>query len=184
MKRITKYFFEGLVVILPLVATIYFTYLIFIKIDSLFQFKIPGIGFLITISSIIIIGVIASNFLTHKIFDFIDYLFGKLPLIKIIYNSFRDLIEAFVGEKRRFKVPVLVNLNDGKDVGAFGFLTEEDLSDFGLNDKVAVYLPHSYNFTGNLIVVNRDQVTRLNAGAKEVMTFIVSGGLTQANKNE
>ncbi len=183
MKRLTRYFFEGLIVVLPAAVTIYFTYLIFTKIDGLFQFKYPGIGFLITLTGILIIGFIASNILAQRLLKLIDELFSRLPLVKIIYNSFRDLIEAFVGDKRKFNTPVLINFS-GNEIGVLGFLTEDDLTGLGLNEKVAVYLPHSYNITGNLIIVPKSQITLIDAGAKEVMTFIVSGGLTGSGKNQ
>ena len=108
MKTITRYFFEGLIVILPTSATIYFVYLIFIKIDGLFNFKIPGIGFLITLGLILVVGFIASNIFTKGLTNLLEKIFSRLPLVKLIYNSIKDLIEAFVGDKKKFNKPVLV----------------------------------------------------------------------------
>ena len=178
MKKLTRYFFEGLIVILPAAATIYFLYLIFITIDRLFSFRIPGLGFLITITLVLIVGFIASNFITKKLFALFGDLFSRLPLIKIIYNSIKDLIEAFVGDKKKFTKPVLVKASDDSNIELLGFVTEENLEIFGEKDKVAVYIPQAYNFAGNLIVVPVSQIKIVNAGAKEVMTFIVSGGLS------
>ena len=177
MKTITRYFFEGLIVVLPTAATIYFVYLIFIKIDGLFNFKIPGIGFLITLGLILVIGFIASNIFTKGITTLLERIFSRLPLIKLIYNSIKDLIEAFVGDKKKFNKPVLVKATEG-DIELLGFITEENLELLGEKNKVAVYIPQAYNFAGNLIIVPSSNVKLVNAGAEEIMTFIVTGGLS------
>lgn len=178
MKKLTRYFFEGLIVILPAAATIYFIYLIFIKIDGIFSFSVPGLGLIITIGFILLVGFIASNILTRGVIGLMHELFSKLPLVKIIYNAIKDLIEAFVGEKKKFNKPAMVRIAYGSDVEILGFVTEENLELLGEKEKIAVYVPQSYNFAGNLIIVPRRNVRLLDLGAKEVMTFIVSGGLT------
>ncbi|HDZ84069.1 MAG TPA: DUF502 domain-containing protein, partial [Nitrospirae bacterium] len=107
MKRITKYFFEGLLVLVPLVATIYVIYAVFTKIDSIFKFSIPGMGFLVTVLIITVVGFISSNFITKRLVKLVDTIFTKLPLTKMIYTSIKDLIGAFVGDKKSFDKPVL-----------------------------------------------------------------------------
>lgn len=178
MKRLSKYFFEGLLVLVPLVATVYVIYAIFTKIDSIFKFEIPGLGFIVTILSITIIGFISSNFITKKLVGLVDKLFTKLPFVKMIYTSVKDLIGAFVGDKKSFDKPVLVTISPGSNIQVVGFVTRESLDNFGIADRVAVYLPQSYNFAGNLIVVPKEQVTPVSADSGDVMAFIVSGGVT------
>ncbi len=180
MKTITRYFFEGLIVILPTSATIYFVYLIFIKIDGLFNFKIPGIGFLITLGLILVVGFIASNIFTKGLTNLLERIFSRLPLVKLIYNSIKDLIEAFVGDKKKFNKPVLVKASKDSNIEILGFVTEENLDLLGEKDKVAVYIPQAYNFAGNLIVVPSTEVKLINSGAEEIMTFIVTGGLSKS----
>ncbi len=178
MKRLTKYFFEGLLVLVPLVVTIYVIYVVFVKIDSIFAFRIPGMGFIITILTITIVGFISSNFITKKLVSLVDRIFARLPLAKMIYTSIKDLIGAFVGDKKSFDKPVLVTLSPGSNIQAIGFVTRDDLENIGFADKVAVYLPQSYNFAGNLIVVPKEQVFPLSVESGEIMAFIVSGGVT------
>jgi uncharacterized membrane protein len=178
MKKLTKYFFEGLLVLVPLVATIYVIYVIFTKIDSIFKFGVPGIGFLVTILTITLVGFISSNFITRRLVRLVDTIFTRLPFTKMIYTSIKDLIGAFVGDKKSFDKPVLVTLSPGSNIQAIGFVTKESLENIGLSDKVSVYLPQSYNFAGNLLVVPKDQVTPLSAESGEIMAFIVSGGVT------
>ncbi len=107
----------------------------------------------------------------------IDMIFSRLPLIKMIYTSIKDLINAFVGDKKGFNKPVTVILSRDGNVKAIGFLTNESLNNLGLSDSVAVYLPQSYNFAGNLIIVPKDQIAPLNADSADVMKFVVSGGI-------
>ncbi|VAX32348.1 Uncharacterized membrane anchored protein BMD_5004 [hydrothermal vent metagenome] len=178
MKKLTEYFFKGLLFLVPLVATVYVVYLVFIKIDRLFSFKIPGVGFVVTILTITGVGFIASNFLTKGLILLVDRTFARLPFIKMIYTSIKDLIGAFVGDKKSFNKPVLVTIIPGNKIQVIGFVTRESLHSFGLSDSVAVYLPQSYNFAGNLIIVPKEQVAPLSADSGDVMAFIVSGGVT------
>jgi len=181
MKKLSKYFFEGLIVVIPISVTIYLLYIIFIQIDGLFKFKYPGIGFLITMIGILIIGFIASHFLTKGFIVLVHNLFNRVPLVKIIYISIKDLTEALFGERKRFNQPVSVKLSNDNGVELLGFITEENPNFLGEKDKVAVYIPQAYNFAGNLILVAAENVKKLNVGAKEMMTFIVSGGLSTSN---
>ena len=175
MKRVTNYFFKGLAFLVPVVLTVYVLYAVFTRIDNLFKFPVPGMGFVATLAAVTFIGFLASNFLTRWAVSIVDGVFSRLPLVKMIYSSIKDLIYAFVGDKKGFNRPVTVSLGGG--VGALGFVTAESLERIGLKDTVAVYLPQSYNFAGNLIIVPKDQVTPLKADSGEVMAFIVSGGI-------
>ena len=180
MKRLVRYFLKGLLFLVPLVATIYFVYFVFIKIDSILPFDIPGLGFVAIILTITLVGMIASNFLTRRLVGWVDNVFTRLPLVKMIYTSIKDLINAFVGDKKSFNKPVLVTLVPGGNIQAIGFVTRESLDNLGLSEHVAVYLPQSYNFAGNLVVVPKGQVSPVNADSGDVMAFIVSGGITHS----
>jgi len=104
------------------------------------------------------------------------------PLIRTIYNAVKDLVGAFVGKKKSFSQPVLVKLSNDTAIEKLGFITSEDLSELGLDStKIAVYLPHSYAFSGNLFIVDRRNVTPINAKSADVMKFIVSGGVAKAD---
>ncbi len=182
MKKLARYFFEGLIILVPIAASLYIVYLIFIKIDGLLKLPIPGIGFLITIVLITFIGFLASNFFTKKIFQFLEKVFTRLPLIKLLYSSIKDLVGAFVGEKKSFNKPVLVTVTDGSELKVLGFVTRESLEFIGLTDHVAVYFPQSYNFAGNLVIVPTSQIKPLETDSSEVMAFLVSGGVSGSAK--
>jgi uncharacterized membrane protein len=181
MSGLLKYFFRGLVVLGPLVLTVWLTVEIFRRVDrwlgGLFGFTIPGAGVLITIAAITLFGFLASNLLARTLLGAVESIFTRLPFVRLLYASTRDLLNAFVGERRRFDAPVVVTLGAGGSVKALGFVTQESLAGYGLAGYVAVYLPHSYNVTGNVIVVPAAQVERISAGGAEIMAFIVSGGV-------
>ena len=183
MKRLTNYFLQGLLFLVPLVITVYVFYFLFQKIDSLLRIPIPGVGiipgvgFVATILIVILIGFLVSNFLTRRIMLTLDNLFNRLPLIKLLYGSIKDLLNAFVGNKKSFSQPVLVKLSTDSDAHVLDFITCDALDNLGLDDMVSVYVPQSYNFAGQLLLFPRHQVTLLPVGSAEVMTFIVSGGV-------
>jgi uncharacterized membrane protein len=183
VKKLTNYFFQGLLFLVPLVVTVYVFYIVFQKIDGLLRIPIPGVGvipgvgFLATILLIILIGFLVSNFLTKKLMLLLDSLFTRLPLVKLLYGSIKDLINAFVGNKKSFSQPVLVRLNSEGNAHVLGFITCQSLDHLDLTDMVSVYVPQSYNFAGQLLLFPRHQVTLLQANSAEVMTFIVSGGV-------
>lgn len=183
MKRLSRYFLQGLLFMVPLVLTVYIFYFLFIKIDGLIKIPlpgigiVPGIGFIATILLIILIGFLVSNFLTRKLFVWLDTWLNKVPLFKLLYGSVKDLLGAFVGNKKSFTQPVLVKLSGEGSAHVLGFITCETLNSFGLEEYVAVYVPQSYNFAGQLLVFPREQVRLLPASSTDVMTFIVSGGV-------
>jgi uncharacterized membrane protein len=178
MKRISQYFLQGLLFLIPLFVTLYVIYWIFIKIDRVLDLPVPGLGFIVTIVFITLIGFIASNFLTRNIVHLVDKVFARLPLVKMIYTSIRDLVNAFVGDKKSFNKPVQVAVDRENNIKILGFATRDSLETIGIKDSMAVYVPQSYNFAGNLIIVKKEQVIPLETDPGEVMKLIVSGGVS------
>jgi uncharacterized membrane protein len=125
-----------------------------------------------------LVGFFSSNVIGSGILESIERQLQRVPFIKLVYSSIKDLINAFVGERKSFDKPVLVRLSADDSVHALGFVTRETLTGLGLPEHVAVYLPQSYNFAGNLVIVPRDAIRPLSVSSGEVMTFIVSGGVS------
>lgn len=178
-----KYFFRGLLYTVPITLTIYIIYELFIFLDGLIpvKFKIPGLGFLFLIGLITLLGFIGSSIIIEPLKAQFNQLLDKAPLLKTIYSSVKDLLSAFVGSKKSFDKPVLVKLNKDSNLEKLGFITAEDLTKIGISDnRIGVYLPHSYNFSGNFFIVPASQVTAVkNVKSADFMKFIVSGGVTQ-----
>lgn len=151
-----------------------------IKIPGLPNIEIPGLGLLTIFVGITLVGILSSRYIRNPLFAIFEKAVEKTPLIKLIYSSVKDLIEAFVGEKRRFTKPVLVKLEKDSEISRIGFITQEDLSLMGVEKgRVAVYLPFSYSFAGELIIVPRANIQPLNTSGTDAMKFIISGGVTE-----
>ena len=178
MNDLARNFFEGLLILVPVVATLYVAWLVLQGIDGLLNIPIPGLGILVTFSLITLTGRYASTVFVAKVLDMLEAVLIKAPFVKLLYTSLKDLIAAFMGEKRRFDQPVLVSLSPGSHAEAVGFVTRTDLDFLGLLNHVAVYFPQSYNFAGHLLVFPKEQVRPLEAESSEVMAFIVSGGVS------
>jgi uncharacterized membrane protein len=178
MRLFAAYFLRGLVLAAPLAITLYVCWLIFSTVDRWLGLPIPGAGFLATIALVTLLGFLASNLLTRGVVSLLDRLLARLPFVRLLYSATKDLLNAVVGEQRRFDQPVLVSLTPDGAIRAFGFITRDSLASIGLEHDVAVYVPQSYNFAGNLVVVPATRVAPLDRESSEVLTFIVSGGVT------
>ncbi|MBL0339608.1 MAG: DUF502 domain-containing protein [Bacteroidetes bacterium] len=190
-SKILNYFLQGLLLTVPITVTLVVLVQAIIWIDGLLpihipitipgyqDFEIPGVGILVLFLVVTLLGYFASSLVANPFFSMIEKLLGKTPLFKIIYTSVKDLVEAFVGEKKRFTQPVMVTVNNNPVIQRIGFVTENDLTRLGISSsKMAVYLPFSYGFNGQLIIVESDNITELNVSGTEMMKFIISGGVT------
>lgn len=183
-RALTRYFVRGLLFTVPVAATVYVIWVSVVAIDRVVDlgrwigWRFPGLGLVVTVAAITLIGFLATNFATRWAFGIAEGVFRRLPLVKLLYTALRDLVEAFVGDRKRFDKPVLVRLDDDAGIAVVGFLTREDLAEAGIRDRVAVYVPQSYNFAGNLIVVPRERITTLSLDSRTAMTLIVSGGVS------
>lgn len=184
MKIIFNYFLRGLLFAFPLFATFYVITALVNWIDNtlynlLFGWlpvEIPGLGIITAFFVIVLLGYFITKAISTPIIVYSDKLFSKIPVIKIIYTAFKDLTEAFVGDKKRFNRPVIVKLIDGVD--RVGFITATDLSLLKIENRVAVYCPHSYNVSGNLFLVDPSFVTPLDIDPSDAMKFAISAGVT------
>jgi len=181
VSRLLNYFFRGLIILAPAVVTIYVFWLIFSTVDQWMGLRYPGLGIVVTIALVTLFGFLTSSVLARWVVAAVDTAFKRLPLVRLVYTSTRDLLDAFVGEKRRFDRPVVVTTSADGVEKAFGFITTEAMSRFGggLEDHVTVYLPFSYTFTGVIRIYPSRNVRPLATDSAELMAFVVSGGVTQ-----
>jgi uncharacterized membrane protein len=179
MRRLVSYFLRGLVFVAPLAVTAYACIYIFQTIDGWLRLPVPGLGFAVTVAVITLIGFLASTILSTSLLSAVDAAVNRLPFARLLYSATKDLLNAFVGEHRRFNAPVLVPVDPSGQGRALGFITQESLAQLGLADHVTVYLPFSYSLSGRLVIYPVGVVQRLDAESPEVMAFIVSGGVTE-----
>ncbi len=178
MGRLLGYFGRGLVLLAPIVVTGWVCWLVFTRVDGLLGLGIPGLGFVITILLITLVGFLGSSILTRSAVGIVDGVLTKLPFVRLLYGSTKDLLNAFVGEKRRFDKPVLMRVNDNTPLHFVGFVTRDALESLSLPGFVSVYCPHSYNFSGQLYVVPTALVKPIDVSSADVMAFVVSGGVS------
>jgi uncharacterized membrane protein len=177
MNFLIKNFLRGLAILIPIVATIWLVVITFMTIDRWIQAPYPGVGIGVTILLILAVGMLAGNVIGRKLLRLTEMIFMRAPLVKIIYLAIKDLVEAFVGDRKKFNRPVLVSL-PGIEASALGFVTRDRIDFLPGSDLIAVYFPQSYNFAGNLLLVSAARITPIDADSTQVMAFIVSGGIS------
>jgi uncharacterized membrane protein len=201
-RKVIQYLLQGLLILAPLAITIYSIYWVVSTVDSWLPiFREPvrdyqgniighrvknyGAGFVVILASIIMIGYLSSFFIRSRIFHLFDSWLEKTPGIKFIYSSVRDFFGAFAGEKKKFNTAVLANAF-ANDVWIVGFLTDEELSKFDMGaDMVSVYVPQAYHWAGQLFVLPRTRVRKIEKiSSGEAMKYAVTGGVVTAVEDE
>ncbi|MDR2911613.1 MAG: DUF502 domain-containing protein [Bacteroidales bacterium] len=187
MKKIGNYFLKGILFVAPVAIVVYILYAIFVTVDGwlgntikpLIGFHIPGLGIVVIFISLTILGFIGQTALVKPIKKTAEKFIRKVPILKLLYSSLTDLFSAFVGKEKKFNVPVKVLFNRENNLWKLGFITNESLTEFDLSDLAAVYFPHTYNFSGELYLIPKERIEKLELSPAEVMKFIVSGGVTR-----
>lgn len=201
LKKLLQYFFQGLIVLAPIGITIWVVLGLFNFVDDILPnivhilapdflpndkdgnlTKIPGLGFVVVIAMVLFVGWISSLFIVGRLVAVLDTALEKTPGIKFIYSSVKDFLEAFAGNKKKFDKPVLVNI-DAPDVWRIGFVTQQNAHEFGMQEHVTVYVPHSYAISGITYIVPRERIRPLpNVSASDAMKYAVSGGVTNVHE--
>ena len=197
LKKILRFFIQGLIILAPIAITIWAIVTAFNFVDNLLPNlihnifpklihtdengnlkKVPGLGFVVVILFVIVVGWVSSSFLMESFLNFFDQWMQRTPGIKFIYTSTKDFFEAFAGDKRKFNKSVLASVFS-EDVWIIGFLTDEEMQKFEMGSNfVAVYVPQAYNFAGQLYILPREKVRRIEKiTAGEAMKYAVTGGV-------
>ena len=195
-RRLFQYFLQGMLILAPIAITFWAIASAFSFIDGILPNlihsivpslmedqngnikRIPGLGFILVITLVIIVGYISSSFIISRMVDAFDKVLEKTPGIKFIYSTLKDFFEAFAGEKKKFTHNVLANVDDN-NVWRIGFITRENMEEFGFQDYVAVYIPMSYSVAGNVYIIPKSRIKPItNISAAQSMKFAVSGGVT------
>lgn len=195
MSKIKRYFGTGLLITLPVLFTVYILWIVFRFIDGIWGkfinyylkkhlgFSIPGLGFILGIATVIIVGFIATNFFGKKIFKAIENWFLKLPLIRQIYPTAKQIVDSFISkESPAFKKVVLVEY-PSKGIWSVGFLTNDGFKE--AEEKSGRELVHVLIGTtptplsGFLILVPKDEIKILDISIEEGIKLVVSGGIVK-----
>ncbi len=186
-RKLLSYFLRGILMLAPIVVTVYTIYAIFNWLDThsnnlmemMVHKRVPGLGIIAMVIFLILVGFIGSTVLIQPILNFLEETVERTPIVKDIYGSLKDFLEAFISNKKKFNRPVLVEMGKGTGLQRIGFITQDDMGFFHIKDKVAVYLPWSYSVAGAVYIVGIDQVQILEGvGPADAMKFALSGGVT------
>lgn len=178
-RKLVGYLLSGTAVVLPVTLTFYIIFRLVIWADSLFKLQIPGLGLLIVLVSLTLLGFLANIFIGRPLFAVLDRLMLKIPLISFIYSALKDVVVAFTGKNDKFSNPVAVKVTS-TGMLKLGFITQSDTENIighTSSKYVAVYFPHSYNFSGNLFLVPSENIRVLDKKPSSFMKYIVSGGI-------
>ncbi|MCS7188175.1 MAG: DUF502 domain-containing protein [Bacteroidia bacterium] len=169
-----RYFIRGVILFLPAIVTFYLLWFLLDAIDSILPVGFPGLGILLLIVGLTVLGYISTHWLGPTLIAGVEERIRKIPLIGFIYASIRELIDDS-RRSFRFDRPVLVQPDPTVPVYHIGFLTHT----CPLPNKplVAVYLPYSFSFMGNLLLVSPEQVSELGMKSADALRFVVAGGL-------
>jgi len=194
MGTLRKYIIAGLLVWLPLLATVAIIKLVIDLLDktilllppdwqpaTVLGFSIPGFGVILAISVLLITGMLAANLFGRRLVSFWEAILNRIPLVRTIYNSVKQISSTlFDSQGKSFRKVVMLQY-PRKGVWSVGFLSNENVSTDieGLEEGlVAVFVPTTPNPTsGYIIMTPRNDITELDMTVEEGFKFIISMGV-------
>ncbi|MEY4828521.1 MAG: hypothetical protein RLZZ562_317 [Planctomycetota bacterium] len=199
MHTLGKLFFRGLAAILPVALTGYLIYAAVVAGETMLrgalvwlfeEFKLewhywPGMGFAVSIVLVTAAGLLTYSFLLRTVYRAFTSLLQRIPVVKSVYGMIVDVVQLLSAEDRPFHKVVLVQMQNGAE--QLGFLTREDFADLpGFDpDRVAVYLPMSYQLGGFTVIVPRSRIREVPMKAEDALRFCVTAGVSRSQpKND
>ncbi|MEJ5173490.1 MAG: DUF502 domain-containing protein [Hydrogenothermaceae bacterium] len=190
MIKLKNYFITGLFVLIPVAITFWVVKAVLTTINDLILpylrligipiSEIPGIGIVITLSIILILGLMTQNYFGKKILEYWELLISKIPIVRSIYNATKQTVETLFLNKESFSKVVLVKYPH-PDSLAIGFLSNQ--VKICENEKLMVFVPAALNPTsGFLLFVDKKDVIFTDLTVEEAMRTVLSGGLVIKKK--
>lgn len=204
MRRIRTIFLTGIILSLPTVVTLYVLWVGFHWVDGLVGsmlqaivgHSVPGLGVATFVGLIFLAGLFGTNFLGRRLLDWFDQLMEKIPIIRSIYGTVRQILDSFVLGESTFREVVIIEY-PRPGIYSLGFVTGEENGDIIRREGdvtpgaagaamgaapqtslVRVFVPTTPNPTsGFLVIVPANQVTRTKITVQEGMKAVVSGGV-------
>jgi uncharacterized membrane protein len=189
VRRLRNYFITGLIVILPIVASIYIVWLLFNTFDSVLGSilavfigeRITGLGAVLTLGLILITGLLATNYLGKKIIELGEKVIAKIPLIRPIYSTAKQIVDSFVMTNKQAFQKVVMLEYPRKGVYALAFVTGVASGEVQAktNEEVLnVFIPTTPNPTsGFLLLVPKKDVIELDMSVEDGLKLIISAGV-------
>ncbi len=196
MKRLSQYFFRGLITILPIGMTVYVLYLMVTWMESLAMqlirpvigdFYLPGLGIGLSVLAILGLGFLLSRPVTSKLLSWVELPFTNLPVVKSVYSSLKNFADFFAPHQKDAQ-QVVVLRQPGQELSIVGLVTRQNslgLPDgLAQDDQVAVYLPMGYMIGGYTVFVPRSWVTPIAMSVEEAMRSSLIAWMTSNQNNQ
>ena len=180
-EQISSSFFRGLLIVVPPAITVFVVMWLFEVTERLITkvlpTHVPGMGLLIVVAGIWIVGVLSGNFLSKAVIEFFDSLINKIPIVKFIYGSVKQVTKALFESDSAFKNVVLVPYQHSYVLGFLLLTTPEPVREKLGDDYVCVYMPWSMNMTAGMnLFVKKSDVIYLNMAPPDAFQFILTAG--------
>jgi len=192
-----RVFFRGLLVVLPVLLTVYLTIWLIVSLESMIGrgirlvlpegWYVPGMGMITGLVLIFLVGLLWGAAIFRKLWGWMEKLLDRLPVIKTLFGAFRDLTRYFSSEQRsQYDRVVLVDVM-GNGMKLMGLVTRQSFDDLpdelGAEGKVMVYFPMSYQVGGYALLLDRDKLEPIDMGMEDAMRFLFTAGVTAEAEN-
>ena len=183
-KKLRRQFLTGILVIAPIGVTIWLLVWIFTGIDNILQplissvsgRTIPGLGFVIMIVLIYLVGVMASNIGARRLVDYGESLLGRVPIVRPIYSSTKQIVDSFSASGKAGFKQVVVAEFPMKGTRTIGFVTNESLNKAG-EKLLYIFIPTAPNPTsGFLQIVREEDIIQVDMSVGDALKMVVSAG--------
>jgi uncharacterized membrane protein len=194
LRSINRSILVGLITILPIVLTLYLIYWLLVSTETVLGDVVraampddwyrPGMGVAAGVIAAFVVGLLMRTLVAQRLFALGERIINRLPLVRSVYQSLRDLLEYFSPErKKEFEQVVAVTFGE-TGMQVIGLITQTGPDNvpqgFGEPDSVLVYFPMSYNIGGYAALMPRSAVRPLNISLEEAMRFVLTAGVTSA----
>ena len=192
MNHLTRTFITGLVVTLPVAATLYLLYWATLAtertLDGVLLFVLPeevyfpGQGLALGVVLVFLVGLMMRTWVARKVFAWAEGLMYRVPVVKSVYGALRDFADFLSRpQKQGAQQVVLVRLGD-TNLRVMGFVTRDDLAglppEMGDPGLILVYMPMSYQVGGYTALIPRAAVQPIDMSFEEAMRFTLTAGLS------
>lgn len=194
MKALKRYFFTGLLVVVPVYITAYIFVVIVRAMDRvldflpwflnpryLLPFNVPGAGVVFAVAGILVVGLVAQNFLGRKIVEYSEGLLSKIPVLRIVYIATKQFLQGFLNWNQDEYSSVVMVQYPRKGVYTMGFVTGSTRGE--LKDRVkaptkSVFIPTTPNPTsGFYVMVPEAELIQLDMNVEDAFKVIMTGGM-------
>ncbi len=191
MKPISRTFIKGLIAIIPITLTLYLLFWLAgaaeFALGKIFKFFFPdnwyikGLGFVLGLVVVFFFGSFLESQTFRRLFHTFEELVIQIPFVKSIYTAIRDFSSLFSSEQKgKFKQVVLVKVAPGNSQ-QIGFITVSDFEEtspaFITDDRIAVFLPFSYQLGGYTVIMSRENVVEIDISVEDALRFIATAGV-------